>query len=120
MTAFSVDFLGCKISHTDAETVRDALLAAGHAESEAAAVRVVNTCCITGEAEKKSRQRVRKLLESADAAGETAVRVFVTGCGASLRPGAYDDIDPRVTTLPGAASLAVPAIVAAADQLAGL
>jgi len=116
MTAFSVDFLGCKISHTDAESVREALLAAGHTESDVANVRVVNTCCITGEAEKKSRQRVRKLLADAD----SNVRVFVTGCGASLRPGAYDDIDPRVTTLPGAAVLAAPAIVAAADQLAGL
>jgi len=41
MTAFSVDFLGCKISHTDAESVREALLAAGHTESDVANVRVV-------------------------------------------------------------------------------
>lgn len=114
---YDVDFLGCKISHTDAQAIGDALDAAGHvASSDHANVRVVNTCCITGEAEKKSRQRVRRML----AASTQDDRVFVTGCGASSRPEQYSQIDPRVTVLPGAASLAASAIVEAADELAGL
>ena len=30
MATFSVDFLGCKVSHADAQAVRERLLADGH------------------------------------------------------------------------------------------
>lgn len=113
MTGFSVDFLGCKISHTDAESIRDALLAAGHSDAADAKLHVLNTCCITAEAEKKSRKRARQLATDGG-------RVFVTGCGATLRPDSYSDLGDRVTALPGAAVSAIPAIVRSADQLADL
>ncbi len=114
---YEVDFLGCKISHTDAQAIGDALADAGHVEDrDGAQVRVVNTCCITGEAEKKSRKRVRRMLDGVGDDGH----VFVTGCGASNRAEQYASIDERVTVLPGAASLAASAIVEAADELAGL
>lgn len=117
MTGFGVEHLGCKISQTDAQTVEEALVAAGHVpDAVDGAVRVVNTCCITGEAERKSRRQVRR---AADAAGEDG-RVFVTGCGASNDPAQYEQIADHVTVLPGAASLAAGAIVEAADALAGL
>jgi threonylcarbamoyladenosine tRNA methylthiotransferase MtaB len=80
MATFSVRFLGCKVSHTDAQGVRDALLADGHAEVPAAAggdVAVVNACCVTHEAVSKSRQAAAR-------AARTHARVYVTGCGASL------------------------------------
>ena len=53
MTTFSVRFLGCKVSHTDAQEVRERLLADGHLEQGSdgrADVAVVNTCCVTHEA----------------------------------------------------------------------
>ena len=45
MTTFSTEFLGCKVSMTDAQQVRERLAADGHREvaSEAADVRVINT-----------------------------------------------------------------------------
>lgn len=117
---YDVEFLGCKISHTDAQTIGDALHAAGHVEGREASgpinVGVVNTCCITGEAEKKSRKRVRRMLDGVDSDGS----VFVTGCGAANNPQQFTGIDERVTVLSGAASLAASAIVEAADALAGL
>lgn len=116
MTGFGVEHLGCKISQTDAETVEEALVAAGHQQAADAGVRVVNTCCITGAAERKSRKQVRR---AADAVGDEG-RVFVTGCGASNDAAQYERIDERVTVLAGAASLAASAIVEAADTLAGL
>jgi threonylcarbamoyladenosine tRNA methylthiotransferase MtaB len=117
MAGYEVDFLGCKVSHTDAEAIGDALAAAGHVESPGdAKVRVVNACCITAEAEKKSRQKVRRMLAATPDEG----RVFVTGCGASSRPEQYAEIDERVTVLPGAAALAAGAIVESADELSGL
>jgi threonylcarbamoyladenosine tRNA methylthiotransferase MtaB len=114
---FEVDFLGCKISQTDAQSIGDVLADAGLVEDASTAeVRVVNTCCITGEAEKKSRRRVRRMLDETSDDG----RVFVTGCGASNRPEQYAELDRRVTVLPGAASLAAGAIVEAAHAMTGL
>ena len=67
---FSVEFLGCKISHTDVQGVRERLLAGGLEEaSEGGAVHVVNTCCVTNEAVAKSRKAVRAALRRGAAAG---------------------------------------------------
>ena len=54
--SFSVEFLGCKISQTDVQGVRERLIAGGLEERpESGAVHVVNTCCVTNEAVAKSR-----------------------------------------------------------------
>ena len=62
MTTFAVKFLGCKVSQADAMLARGKLLEAGHAEAseDDADLHVINTCCITREAEAKSRQSVRR------------------------------------------------------------
>jgi threonylcarbamoyladenosine tRNA methylthiotransferase MtaB len=98
MATFAVKFLGCKVSQADVMLARQALLAAGHIEvpESEADVHVVNTCCITGEAESKSRQSVRRSLR---AAGE----VYVAGCAANLNAQQFSDIDARVTPLVGTA-----------------
>jgi threonylcarbamoyladenosine tRNA methylthiotransferase MtaB len=89
VATFSVRFLGCKVSQTDAQQVRERLLADGHVESgERADVAVVNTCCVTHEAVSKSRQAVSR-------AARSHGRVYVTGCGANLA-GAFDGAAPNV------------------------
>ena len=51
VATFSVRFLGCKVSHVDAQEIRERLLADGHSErDDGAEVAVVNTCCVTHEA----------------------------------------------------------------------
>jgi len=82
VTSFSIRFLGCKVSQTDAQEVRERLLADGHVESEEADVAVVNTCCVTHEAVRKSRHAVSR-------AARLHARVYVTGCGANLSAGAF-------------------------------
>ena len=79
MARFSVRFLGCKVSQADAMLIRDALRDAGHTETtpDRAEVHVVNTCALTLEAERKSRQQVNR-------AARIATRTFVTGCAANL------------------------------------
>ena len=63
MATFSVRFLGCKVSHADAQAVREALLGDGHTEAAGGAdVAVVNTCCVTHEALRKSREMVQQEL----------------------------------------------------------
>jgi threonylcarbamoyladenosine tRNA methylthiotransferase MtaB len=75
---FTVGFLGCKVSHTDARAMRERLLADGHEEvADAGDVAVVNTCCVTHEAVSKSRQ-------AASRAARTHARVYITGCAANL------------------------------------
>ena len=80
MARFSVRFLGCKVSHTDAQAVRERLLADGHDEVDGRTggdVAVVNTCCVTHEAVSKSRQAASRAARRHD-------RVYVTGCAANL------------------------------------
>ena len=90
MATFSVRFLGCKVSHTDAHAIRDRLRADGHVEvDEAAEVAVVNTCCVTHEAVRKSRHAVAR-------AARGGGRVYVTGCGANLAGGVFDRLAPNV------------------------
>ena len=56
MASFSVRFLGCKVSHSDVQEVREALLRDGHREVDGRGdVAVVNGCCVTHEAVRKSR-----------------------------------------------------------------
>jgi threonylcarbamoyladenosine tRNA methylthiotransferase MtaB len=99
MPTFAVKFLGCKVSQADAMLARSALLRAGHTEvAEADAdLHVINTCCITSEAEAKSRQSVRRSLK-------TATGVYVTGCATNLNAAQFKDIDPlRVRPFVGTA-----------------
>jgi threonylcarbamoyladenosine tRNA methylthiotransferase MtaB len=101
---FSIRFLGCKVSQTDAQAVRERLLADGHLESRDADVAVVNTCCVTHAAVRKSRHAVSR-------AARTHERVYVTGCGANLAGDAFADMPANVTVV-DRASEQTPALVA--------
>jgi threonylcarbamoyladenosine tRNA methylthiotransferase MtaB len=98
MPTFAVKFLGCKVSQADAMLARSRLLAAGHEEApeEEAELHVINTCCITREAESKSRQSVRR-------SARGGRRVLVTGCAANLNAAQFDEIGESVTALVGTA-----------------
>jgi threonylcarbamoyladenosine tRNA methylthiotransferase MtaB len=100
MTSFHTKFLGCKVSQADAMLARTKLLEAGHVEApeDVAELHLVNTCCITREAEAKSRQSVRR-----SASGRAGRRVVVTGCAANLNAAQFDEIAPDVTALVGTA-----------------
>jgi len=106
MTGFAAEFLGCKVSMTDAQEIREQLAGAGHAEVEPARapLRIVNTCCVTAEAVAKSRKAVRRAARSAE-------RVLVTGCGANLQGAAFEDVAANVTVVRGAPE-AIPRLVA--------
>jgi threonylcarbamoyladenosine tRNA methylthiotransferase MtaB len=89
---FSIRFLGCKVSQTDAQAVRERLLADGHMESDCADVAVVNTCCVTHEAVRKSRHAVSR-------AARTHARVYVTGCSANLAGDAFAGMPANVRVI---------------------
>jgi threonylcarbamoyladenosine tRNA methylthiotransferase MtaB len=112
---FAVKFLGCKVSQADAMLARRLLLEAGHEEvSDAdAELHVINTCCITGEAEAKSRQSVRRSLK-------TARQVYVGGCAVNLRPAQFAEIDPAVKAFTGTAEDVASAMASTKSQRQGV
>src|ERR671914_2994849 len=105
MATFAVRFLGCKVSHTDAHEIRERLLRDGHDEAAGDGdVAVVNTCCVTHEAVRKSRQAAAR-------AARTHARVYVTGCAANLAGDAFRDLPANVTVV-ARPSEETPAVVA--------
>ena len=92
MSSFSIQFLGCKVSHVDSHEVRERLLADGHVERNDAEIAVVNTCCVTNEAVAKSRKAAAR-------AARTHRRVYVTGCGANLASDAFAGLPENVVVV---------------------
>jgi threonylcarbamoyladenosine tRNA methylthiotransferase MtaB len=92
MATFSVRFLGCKVSYTDSQQIRQALLADGHREGPDGEVAVVNTCCVTHEAVRKSRRAALR-------AAREHRRVYVTGCAANLEH-AFAGLPANITVVP--------------------
>ena len=90
---FHVVNLGCKVNKAESDTIAANLLAQGHAlvsEADADAI-IINTCTVTGDAEKKTRKAVRRALRE-----NTTARVLVTGCAAAIDPEFYESLDPRI------------------------
>ena len=92
MASFTVDFLGCKVSHADARQAGERLAADGHVPTQDAAdVVVLSTCCVTHEAVSKSRKAARRHARRSG-------RVYVIGCGANL-PRAFEGLPENVTVV---------------------
>jgi threonylcarbamoyladenosine tRNA methylthiotransferase MtaB len=93
VASFSIRFLGCKVSHVDAHAIRERLLADGHTElREGAEIAVVNSCCVTHEAVRKSRH-------AASRAAREHERVYVTGCGANLAADGFAGLPGNVVVV---------------------
>lgn len=94
---FHVVNLGCKVNRVESDSFAAGLLSAGGHEAalESADLVIVNTCTVTGEAEKKTRKAVRHALRE-NACG----RVVVTGCAAAIDPETYESMGQRVLVVP--------------------
>ncbi len=100
MTKFHVINLGCKVNRVESDVFAATLMSQGAspASSSDADLIVVNTCAVTGEAEKKTRKALRQALRANGSA-----RVVVTGCAAALDPDTYLSLDERIQVVPKAA-----------------
>lgn len=81
---FHFDFLGCRLNEAEIAFWKRQLTQHGHHwahHPEDADIIVLNTCAVTGEASKKSRQKIRRLSKQNPRAG-----MVVTGCYATLEP----------------------------------
>ena len=75
-----IETLGCKVNSVEAESIAELFRQRGHTVvKRGAEIVVINTCCVTSEAESKSRQAIRKAIKN-DAL------VAVMGCYSQLSP----------------------------------
>ncbi len=82
--------LGCRVNQYESDAIGELLRSEGFSPAprgEAADVYVINTCAVTAESERKSRQLIRR----ARAANPASV-VVVTGCSAELEGAALADL----------------------------
>lgn len=89
--------LGCRLNFSENDTLAARLSAAGHRvvpRADEAQVIVLNTCAVTAQAARKSRQNVRQLHKA-----NPNARIAVTGCYATLAP-------EKTAALPGVALVA--------------
>lgn len=94
---FSVVNLGCKVNRVESDSFAATLIAQGGKlvpEAQAQLI-VVNTCTVTGEAEKKTRKAVRHALRASAHAN-----VLVTGCAVAIDAATYEAMSARVEVVP--------------------
>lgn len=92
--SFSVTTLGCRANQADSVRLKEILLSAGFEErpfGESVDCSIVNTCTVTKEADRKSRQILNKALRVIPDGGQ----VVATGCAVATRGG--------LKSLPGSA-----------------
>ena len=81
-----IETLGCKVNSVEAESIAVLFQERGHKiVKEGAEFVIINTCCVTGEAEAKSRQAIRKAIKS-------GAEVAVMGCYGQLAPDTLKEI----------------------------
>jgi threonylcarbamoyladenosine tRNA methylthiotransferase MtaB len=79
MSGLDVVTFGCRLNAYESEVIRRHAEAAGWSDTV-----VVNTCAVTGEAERQARQAIRRLRRQRPQA-----RIVVTGCAAQIDPAAF-------------------------------
>ena len=91
---FFIHTLGCKVNQAESEKLATALICAGWqaiACAKDASLIIVNTCTVTGQADKKNRKTIRKLLKESMHAP-----ILVTGCAINIDSDFYAELDERV------------------------
>ncbi|NTV25650.1 MAG: MiaB/RimO family radical SAM methylthiotransferase [Chlorobiaceae bacterium] len=76
--------LGCKLNYAETSTIIDMLAEEGWLPvdiDDGAELIIVHTCAVTGQAEQKSRQQIRKIIRK-----NPGSRIAVIGCYAQLDP----------------------------------
>jgi threonylcarbamoyladenosine tRNA methylthiotransferase MtaB len=83
--------LGCRVNQYESEALSEALEALGYAPasfSDKCDLYVINTCAVTEESVRKSRQMVRRAIKK-----NPDATVCVCGCAAQLEPDTFASID---------------------------
>ena len=110
---FTLVNLGCKVNRVESDTIIAQMEARGHVhDDKGAQAVVVNTCTVTGEADKKARKAVRRALKD-----HPGAHVLVTGCAAAIHADEFRALDERVIVCGKAAVPDIADELAPADDL---
>ena len=91
---YIISTLGCKVNQFETQAMEERLLQHGHepaAPGEIADAVIVNTCAVTAESGRKSRQMIRRLRDE-----NPGAVVAVCGCYAQLSPKENEEIGASV------------------------
>ena len=93
-----LETLGCRLNYAEMAALGRQLVASGHDLTDSAVgadLCVLNSCTVTAEAARKSRQLIRQM-----ARANPAARLVVTGCYATLEGAAVAEL-PNVALVVG-------------------
>ena len=79
MSGVEIVTFGCRLNAYESEVIRARAAEAGLSDAV-----IVNTCAVTGEAVRQSRQAIRKIRRE-----NPSARIIVTGCAAQTEPETY-------------------------------
>ncbi len=104
--------LGCRVNRVEADTMEAELEALGAVLTEPSEARVIiiNTCAVTGMAEKKTRKTVRRMHDLPHGPA-----VIVSGCASNLSPDVYDALGERVVVMENKSGVASYALELVSD-----
>lgn len=77
--ALKLSTLGCRLNAYETEAMRELAISSGLSDTV-----IINTCAVTAEAVRKSKQEVRKLQKE-----NPNAKVIVTGCAAQIDPNSF-------------------------------
>jgi threonylcarbamoyladenosine tRNA methylthiotransferase MtaB len=94
---YAVVTFGCRVNQADSLSIESKFLARGATavSPEQADVVVVNSCSVTAGADQGTRQTIRRIVRA-----NPAVKVIVTGCYATRRPGELQQLPGVVHVVP--------------------
>ena len=86
-----LDSIGCRLNHSEIETLARQLIAGGHEIVPTAADAdkvVINTCAVTAEAARDARKQTRRIHRQ-----NSTAEIHLTGCYATISPNELQKID---------------------------
>ncbi|MBR1658970.1 MAG: tRNA (N(6)-L-threonylcarbamoyladenosine(37)-C(2))-methylthiotransferase MtaB [Oscillospiraceae bacterium] len=112
---YAITTLGCKVNQFESQAIETLLRSRGHqaaGEGDADVV-IVNTCAVTAESGRKSRQTIRRMLKE-----HPGAFAAVCGCWSQLSPEDAAELGARVIYGSGDRAKFVDAVEAAASETA--
>lgn len=103
-----VETLGCKVNLFESEYIADQLQSCSLAKSndDANSICIINTCTVTREADRQSRQAIRRTIRNYPDS-----TIIVTGCYAEMQPEQCASIPGVDYVVPGSRKLEIPKLV---------
>jgi len=103
MARYHIKTFGCKVNQVESDDLHAVLMKKGMQAVSAAVeadIVIVNTCTVTGEADRKVRKELRR-----SARLPNVHAVIVIGCSATLKKDELEALDEKITVLPNRESI---------------